>query len=189
MVGMSKKRKFGSPANKSVVNEEEVCGIEQEMREEGFRKVTGRQSDSKDTTGERTGGYRRKAGAGVRHSSSKVDRMSEDLKNEERREHGTRSGGRYNRTEIDTEREGWSLSDTMRKGSDNILRRLDRQEDRTEGIKRTVREGLQLLSDTLEMEIKGIKENIAEAARKSVESELVEMKTGGESKNERGYGE
>ena len=64
----------------------------------------------------------------------------------------------------------------MRKGSDNILRRLDRQEDSTEGIKRTVREGLLLLSDTLEREIKGIKENILEAARKRVEGELVEIK-------------
>ena len=65
MVGMSKKRKFGSPANKSVVTEEEVCGIGQVMREDGSRKVTGRQIDSKDTkdtTGDRTGGYRRKAG-------------------------------------------------------------------------------------------------------------------------------
>ena len=137
MVGMSKKRKFGSPANKSVVNEEEVCGIGQVMREDGSRKVTGRQIDSKDTkdtTGDRTGGYRRKAGAGVRHSSNNEDRISEDMTNEERREHVTRSGRRYSRTEMDAEREGWSMSDTMRKGSDNILRKLDSQKDSTEGI-------------------------------------------------------
>ena len=61
----------------------------------------------------------------------------------------TRSGRRYNRTEMNTEREGWSLSDTMRKGSDNILSMLDRQEDSTEGVKRIVREGLLLMSDTI----------------------------------------
>ena len=179
MVGMSKKRKFGSPANKSVVNEEEVCGIGQVMREDGSRKVTGRQIDSKDTkdtTGDRTGGYRRKAGAGVRHSSNNEDRISEDMTNEERREHVTRSGRRYNRTEMDTEREGWSMSDTMRKGSDNILRKLDSQKDSTEGIKRTVREGLLVLSDTLEREMKGINEKISESVRKRVEVEVAEMK-------------
>ena len=176
MVGMSKKRKFGSPANKSVVNEEEVCGIGQVMREDGSRKVTGRQIDSKDTTGDRTGGYRRRAGAGVRHSSNNEDRISEDMTNEERREHVTRSGRRYNRTEMDTESEGWSMSDTMRKGSDNILRKLDSQKDSTEGIKRTVREGLLLLSDTLEREMKGINEKISESVSKRVEVELAEMK-------------
>ena len=113
-----------------MVNEEELCVTEQVMREDGSRKVTGRQIDSrdtKDTTGDRIGGYRRKASAGVRHSPSKEERLSEDLTNEERREHVTRSGRRYNRTEMDAEREGWSMSDTMRKGSDNILRKLDSQ--------------------------------------------------------------
>ena len=103
MGGMSKNRKFWSPANKSVVNEEELCVTEQVMRKDGSRKVTGRQIDSrntKDTTGDRIGGYRRKAGAGVRHSPSKEERLSEDLTNEERREHVTRSGRRYNRTEL-----------------------------------------------------------------------------------------
>ena len=179
MGGMSKNRKFWSPANKSVVNEEELCVTEQVMREDGSRKVTGRQIDSrdtKDTTGDRIGGYRRKAGAGVRHSPNKEERLSEDLTNEERREHVTRSGRRYNRTEMNTEREGWSLSDTMRKGSDNILSMLDRQEDSTEGVKRIVREGLLLMSDTVEREMKGISESISESVRKSVEAELSEMK-------------
>ena len=50
---------------------------------------------------------------------------------------------------MNTEREGWSLSDTMRKGSYNILSMLDRQEDSTEVVKRIVREGLLLMSDTI----------------------------------------
>ena len=98
------------------------------------------------------------------------------MTNEERREHVTRSGRRYSRTEMDAERVGWSISDTMRKGSDNILRKLDSQKDSTEGIKRTVREGLLLLSDTLEREMKGINEKISESVRKRVEVELAEMK-------------
>ena len=149
------------------------------MRDDGSRKATGRQIDSrdtKDTTGERIGGYRRKAGAGVRHSPSKEEKLSEDLTNEERREHVTRSGRSYNRTEVNTEREGWSLSDTMRKGSDNILSMLDRQEDSTEGVKRIVREGLLLMSDTVEREMKGISESISESVRKSVEAEISQMK-------------
>ena len=63
----------------------------------------------------------------------------------------------------------------MRKGSDDMLSRLDRQ-DSTEGIKRIVREGLLLLADTVEREMKGISESISESVRKRVEAELAEMK-------------
>ena len=41
MVGMSKKRKFGSPASKSIGNEEKECGASKVIREDGSRKETG----------------------------------------------------------------------------------------------------------------------------------------------------
>ena len=49
MVGMSKKRKFGSPASKSIGNEEKECGASKVIREDGSRKETERQVDSRDT--------------------------------------------------------------------------------------------------------------------------------------------
>ena len=84
-----------------------------------------------------TYGHRRRAGAGVRHSDSTEDKRSDDMTNEERRQHVT-SGQverRYNRMEMETVREGLSLSDTMRKGLDDMLSRLDRQEDSHESQK------------------------------------------------------
>ena len=180
MVGMSKKRKFGSPASKSIGNEEKECGASQVIREDGSRKETERQVDSRDTLGAGTPSndtdrHRRRAGPGVRLSPSTKDKISDDRTNEERRDHVTRSGRMYNRSETGTERERLTLSDTMRKESDNILRRLDKQ-DSMEGIKQTVREGLLSLADTVETEMKGIHESIAESVREMVKVELAEMK-------------
>ena len=180
MVGMSKKRKFGSPASKRIGNEEEECGASQVIMEDGSRKETERQVDSRDTLGTGTPGndtdkHRRTAGAGVRLSPSTKDKISDDMTNEERRGFVTRSGRMYNRMEMGTGREELTLSDVMRKESDKFLRRLDRQ-DSIEGIKQTVREGLLSLADTVEREMKGIHESIAESVKKMVKVELDEMK-------------
>ena len=110
MVGMSKKRKFGSPASKRIGNEEEECGASQVIREDGSRKETERQVDSRDTLGTGTPGndtdkHRRRAGAGVRLSPSTKDKICDDMTNEERRGFVTRSGRMYNRTEMGTGRE------------------------------------------------------------------------------------
>ena len=46
---------------------------------------------------------------------------------------------------------------------------MDKQETSTEDIKRIVREGLMTLSDTVEREMTGIRERMAETVRRSVE--------------------
>ena len=43
----------------------------------------------------------------------------------------------YNRMERDTERRGLSLSDNVRQGSEDIMKKMDKQEKSTEDIKRT----------------------------------------------------
>ena len=53
---------------------------------------------------------------------------------------------------------------------------MDKQETSTEDIKRIVREGLMTLSDTVEREMTGIRERMAETVRRSAEMELAEIK-------------
>ena len=60
----------------------------------------------------------------------------------------------YNRVEKDKEREVVTLCDRVRKGSEDILKRMDRHDTSNEDIKRIVREGLMALSDTVEREMK-----------------------------------
>ena len=92
--------------------------------------------------------------------------------NEETREHLTMSGRMYNRMERDTERGGQSLCDKVRQGSEDILKKMDRQETSTEDIKGIVREGLKTLSDTVEREMTGLRERMAETVRRKVEVEV-----------------
>ena len=44
----------------------------------------------------------------------------------------------YNRMEMDTERGGLSLYDKVRQGSEDIMKKIDRQQTSTEDIKRIV---------------------------------------------------
>ena len=88
----------------------------------------------------------------------------------------TRSGRMYNRMERDKEREVITLSNMVRKGSEDILRKMDRHDMSNEDTKRIVREGLLALSDTVEREMTGISEKMSEAVRRVVEVEVAEMK-------------
>ena len=183
MGGMSKKRKFGSPGSKIVINEEEegetghVTG-EKRNTDKALRQDNNR--DTMDSTGGVTGGYRRRAGAGVRRRSSTEDQGCDNVgqtkTNEESSEHVTRSGKMYNRMERDKEREDESLSDKVKQGSKDILRRMDKQETCTEDIRRIVREGLMALSDTVEREMTGISERMSEAVKSGVEVEIAKLK-------------
>ena len=78
----------------------------------------------------------------------------------------------YNRMERDTERGRLSLCDKVRQGSEDIMEKMDRQETSTEDIKRIVREGLMTMSDTVEREITGMSEKMAETVRRNVEVEV-----------------
>ena len=72
MGGMSKKRKYGSPGSKSIVNEEKEGELGQVEGDKRNTERTVRQDKDRDTTdsgGGDTGGYRRRAGAGVRQRS------------------------------------------------------------------------------------------------------------------------
>ena len=182
MGGMSK-RKYGSPGSKSIVNEEkegELGHVEGEKRNMDGTVRQDKDRDTTDSTGGDTGGYRRRAGAGVRQRSSTVDQGCDKGEhartNEERSEHVTRSGRMYNRIERDKEREVITLSNMVRKGSEDILRRMDRHDTSNEDTKRIVREGLLALSDTVEREMTGISEKMSEAVRKVVEVEVAELK-------------
>ena len=53
---------------------------------------------------------------------------------------------------------------------------MDRQETSTEDIKGIVREGLKTLSDTVEREMTGLRERMAETVRRKVEVEVAEIK-------------
>ena len=64
----------------------------------------------------------------------------------------------------------------VRKGSEDILRRMDRHDTSNEDTKRIVREGLLALSDIVEREMTGISEKMSEAVRRVVEVEVAEMK-------------
>ena len=183
MGGMSK-RKYGSPGSKSIVNEEEegesvhvVMGEKRNM-DETVRQENNK--DTKDSTGCDNGGYRRRAGPGVKQRSSTVDqRCDKDGQartNEERSEHVTRSGRMYNRMDRDKEREVTTLSDSVRKGSEDILIRMNGYDTSNEDIKRIVREGLTALSDTVEREMSGISEKMLETVRRVVEVEVAELK-------------
>ena len=183
MGGMSKKRRFGSPGSKTVINEEEEGETGHVMGEKRNTDKTLRHDNNRDTmdsTGGVTGGYRRRAGAGVRRRSSTEDQRCDNdgqtMTNEERSEHVTRSGKMYNRMERDKERDNETLSDKVKQGSKDILRRMDKQETCTEDIRRIVREGLMALSDTVEREMTGISERMSEAVRSGVEVELAKLK-------------
>ena len=63
--------------------------------------------------------------------------------------------------ERDTEREVRTLSDRVKLGSEDILRKMDRQETSTEDIKRIVMEGLMSMSDIVEKEMTGVSEIMA----------------------------
>ena len=182
MGGMSK-RKYGSPGSKSIVNEEkegELGHVEGEKRNMDGTVRQDKDRDTTDSTGRDTGGYRRRAGAGVRQRSSTVDQGCDKGEhartNEERSEHVTRTGRMYNRMERDKEREVITLSNMVRKGSEDILRKMDRHDTSNEDTKRIVREGLLALSDTVEREMTGISEKMSEAVRRVVEVEVAEMK-------------
>ena len=77
--------------------------------------------------------------------------------------------------ERDREREEITLSDRVRQGSEDILRRMDRHDTSNEDLKR-VREGLTALSDTVETEMTGICEKMTELVRKVVQVEVTELK-------------
>ena len=55
--------------------------------------------------------------------------------------------------------------------------KMDRQETSTEDIKRIVGEGLMTLSDTVEREMTGMREKMAETVMRNVEVEVAEIKT------------
>ena len=55
--------------------------------------------------------------------------------------------------------------------------KMDRQETSTEDIKRIVGEGLMTLSDTVEREMTGMRERMAETVMWNVEVEVAEIKT------------
>ena len=151
MGGMSKKRKYGSPGSKSIVSEEKEGELVQVEGDKRNTERTVRQDKDRDTTDSGagdTGGYRRRAGAGVRQRSSTVDLGCEDI----------------------------TLRDRVKQGSEDILRRMDRQDTSNEDIKRIVREGLTTLADTVEREVKGIREKLSEVVRRNVEVEVAEMK-------------
>ena len=104
MGGMTKKRKYGSPGSKSIVNEEEVGEsgrVEGEKRNTDQTVRQGKDRDTTDSTGGATGGFSRRAGAGVRQRSSTVDqrcdRYGHTGKYKERSEHVTMSGRMYKR--------------------------------------------------------------------------------------------
>ena len=54
---------------------------------------------------------------------------------------------------------------------------MDRQDTSTEDIKRIVGEGLMTLSDTVEREMTGMRERMAETVMWNVEVEVAEIKT------------
>ena len=183
MGGMSKKRKYGSPGSKSIVNEEKEGELGQVEGDKRNTERTVRQDKDRDTTdsgGGDTGGYRRRAGAGVRQRSSTVDqgcnKDEQARTNEERSEYVTSSGRMYSWKERDKGREATTLRDRVKQGSEDILRRMDRQDTSNEDIKRIVREGLTTLADTVETEMTGISEKLSEAVRRNVEVEVAEMK-------------
>ena len=129
--------------------------------------------DSNRATEDSSGEHRRRAGQGRGHRRSADKRIyNEGLQertNEERREHVTRSGRRYNRMKKDTEKGGLSLCHKVRQGSEDMMKKIDRQETSTENIKRRVREGLMTLSDTVEREMTGMSVRMAETVREKVE--------------------
>ena len=183
MGGMTKKRKYGSPGSKSIVNEEEVGEsghVEGEKRNTDETVRQGKDRDTTDSTGGATGGFSRRAGAGVRQRSSTVDqrcdRYGHTGKYKERSEHVTMSGRMYKKVERNREREEITLSDRVRQGSEDILRRMDRHDTSNEDLKRIVREGLTALSDTVETEMTGICEKMTELVRKVVQVEVTELK-------------
>ena len=55
--------------------------------------------------------------------------------------------------------------------------KMDRQDTSTEDIKRIVGEGLMTLSDTVEREMTGMRERMAETVMWNVEVEVAEIKT------------
>ena len=116
----------------------------------------------------------------MRQRSSTVDqgcnKDGQARTNEERSEYVTRSGRMYSWKERDKGREVTTLRDRVKQGSEDILRRMDRQDTSNEDIKRIVREGLTTLADTVETEMTGIREKMSEAVRRNVEVEVAEMK-------------
>ena len=110
----------------------------------GIRTGQGHRTAICRVTEDSSGEHRRRGGKGRRHRRSAEERMYnkglQERTNGETREHVTRSGRRYNRMERDTGREGLSLCDKVRQGSEDIVEKMDRQEGSTEDIKRIVRE-------------------------------------------------
>ena len=136
--------------------------------------------DTNRVTEDSAGEHRRRTFQGRGHRRSAEERMYnaglQERTYEETREHVTRSGRRYNRKERDTGREGLSLCDKVRQGSEDIVEKMDRQGASTEDIKRIVREGLRTLSDTVEREMAGMSVRMAETVREKVEGEVAEIK-------------
>ena len=69
------------------------------------------------------------------------------------------------------------MSEKVRQGSEDKMNKMDKQETSTEDIKRIVREGLMTMSDTVEREITGMSEKMAETVRRNVEVEVDEIKS------------
>ena len=136
--------------------------------------------DSNSGTEDSAGKYRRKAGQGMGHKRCVEERMYKAGRHErtyeEKTEQVTRSGRIYNRMERDTGNEGLTLCDKVRQASEDIVKKMDRQDTSSEDIKRIVREGLRTLSDTVEREMTGMSARIAKTAGEKVEVEVAKIK-------------
>ena len=154
----------------------------EEIREmaDGRKKDRSGTQDSNRATEDSTYEHRWRDGPGRGNRRRAEERLYnaglQERTREEMREHVTRSGKRYNRMERDTGREGLSLCDKVRQEVEDIVEKLDRQDTGTVDIQRIVREGLWTLSDTVEREVVGMRERMAETVRKKVEVEVGEIK-------------
>ena len=162
------------------------AGLKERTHEEIREMAVGRKKDRSGTqdsnraTEDSTYEHRWRDGPGRGNRRRAEERLYnaglQERTREEMREHVTRSGKRYNRMERDTGREGLSLCDKVRQEVEDIVEKLDRQDTSTVDIQRIVREGLWTLSDTVEREVVGMMESMAETVRKKVEVEVGEIK-------------